>query len=107
MNRFRNFSKINNCTYFPFGIGPRTCLGIFYNANVQIFQKGLILSIMFFLFQGMKFALTELKLALAKILHRYNINSCSQTPEILELIEGFPTRKPRYGVKVLLEKRNN
>jgi hypothetical protein len=55
----------------------------------------------------MKFALTELKLALAKILYRYNINSCSQTPETLELIEGFPTRKPRYGVKVLLEKRND
>lgn len=56
---------------------------------------------------GVKFALAEIKLALTKILYRYDINSCSQTKDVLELVEGFPMRKPKYGVPVLLTKRMN
>ena len=63
--------------------------------------------LLIFLIQGLKFAMTEIKLALTKILYRYDINSCSQTKDVLELKEGFPMRKPKYGVPVLLTKRMN
>ena len=40
-------------------------------------------------------------------MYRYDINSCSQTKDVLELVEGFPMRKPKYGVPVLSTKRMN
>lgn len=52
--RFMNGSKIKNGTYLPFGIGPRTCL-------------------------GMSLAYGEMKLVLARFLQRYEFSVCSKT----------------------------
>ena len=55
----------------------------------------------------MKYAMLEIKLTLAKVLKSYNINASSKTPTKLEIIEGFPLRRPRHGISVLVSKRND
>ncbi|HLI81944.1 MAG TPA: cytochrome P450 [Candidatus Binataceae bacterium] len=63
--------------YFPFGGGPRMCIG-----NI--------------------FALTEAQLILASVAQRYRLRLAPGHP-----IEALPlvTLRPRYGVKVMLERR--
>ena len=55
----------------------------------------------------MRFALLEIKFILAKVLKKYNVNptqNVTQTP--LEIKEGFPIRKPRKSISVLINKRD-
>jgi len=65
--------------YFPFGGGPRMCIG-----NI--------------------FALTEAQLVLASVAQRYRLRVVPGHP--IEL-QPLVTLRPRYGVKVTLERRGN
>ncbi len=70
----------NTLAWCPFGIGPRICI-------------------------GMRFAVMEYKIALARLLKRYNIKKCPQTKV------PCPTKKngvfsPSEGVTIILERRN-
>ena len=69
----------NNLAWCPFGIGPRICI-------------------------GMRFAVMEYKIALTRLLKRFNIKRCAETKV------PCPTKKngvisPSEGVTVILEKR--
>jgi cytochrome P450 len=65
--------------YFPFGGGPRMCIG-----NI--------------------FALTEAQLVLASVAQRYRLRLVPGHP--IEM-QALVTLRPRYGVKVTLERRAN
>ncbi|KAK6251980.1 hypothetical protein QUC31_013700 [Theobroma cacao] len=69
-----NATKHNAAAYAPFGLGPRSCV-------------------------GMSFAMTETKIALSMILQRYNISlspTYSHSPYTLLLLQ------PQHGIQMLL-----
>ena len=71
--------KRHPMAFLGFGQGPRNCI-------------------------GMKFAYTEMKLALVKLLLKFEIHPSANTPKKLELRETL-VATPKYGVPVLLKKR--
>ena len=52
----------------------------------------------------MKFALLEMKVALVRILRKFEIQKSQNTPEELEFVQGI-VRVPKNGVKVILKQR--
>lgn len=80
--RFSPEIKRHPCVYMPFGMGPRTCV-------------------------GMRFALLEIKLALCNILKRYDVVKSANSKTSLEFTEGPAVRRPKGGVTVMLKRRNN
>ncbi len=80
LKRFSPENKRNPLAFLAFGIGPRNCI-------------------------GMKFALLELKIGLAKILNNFEIKPSDSFPEQLEFQEGI-VRTPKDGVNVLFKKRD-
>ena len=48
-----------------------------------------------------------MKLALVKILMKYNVRKSSTTPQVLEFKENFVVRRPKFGISCILEKREN
>ena len=54
----------------------------------------------------MRFALLEVKLALIKILIKFDVLPGPNTPQRMEFIEGFTFRQPSTMVPVLLRKRS-
>ena len=52
----------------------------------------------------MKFALLEIKMAIIKILQKFEIFACENTPDVLEFVEGV-VRSPRQPVKVVFNER--
>lgn len=66
--------------YMPFGQGPHNCI-------------------------GMRFALLESKLALARILKRYNLIPSTKTKEPIVLDPVAPIKYAKDGLFVKLEKR--
>ena len=69
-----NATKYNAAVYVPFGLGPRSCV-------------------------GMSFAMTETKIALSMILQRYSISlspTYSHSPFILLVLS------PQHGIQVML-----
>lgn len=77
--RFSTEFKRNKLAFMSFGNGPRNCI-------------------------GMKFALNEMKIALAKLVQTFEIKATENTPDKLEFVEGT-VRQPKNGVFVLLKKR--
>ncbi|XP_054709649.1 cytochrome P450 3A24-like [Uloborus diversus] len=69
-----NKSKIHPMAFQSFGAGPRNCV-------------------------GMRFALMEAKLALAKLLAKYKLKACAETDtEPVTLKLAFASMKPKHGV---------
>ena len=80
--RFAPGSKINKMAYMPFGAGPRICI-------------------------GMKFALLEIKLTLAKILKIYDIIPGEKFEKNLGVTGGlFSVRRPKKPIQVIFKKRH-
>ena len=68
-------TKNNPGAYFPFGIGPRTCV-------------------------GGNFGLTEARITLSMILQRYNL---TLSPTYVHLPLQLLTVRPKHGVQVILQ----
>ncbi|XP_034542192.1 thromboxane-A synthase [Notolabrus celidotus] len=66
--------------YLPFGAGPRNCV-------------------------GMRLAQLEIKMALVRLFHRFNIVACSETKVPLEL-KSSSTLGPKNGIFVKLQRRD-
>lgn len=77
--RFSPEIKRHPLAFMSFGQGPRNCI-------------------------GMKFALIEMKIALIKILQKYEITKGPNTPESFNYIEGF-VRLPDRPINVILKER--
>ncbi len=72
---------LNPYTYLPFGQGPRNCV-------------------------GMRFALLQMKIALAKVLSNYRVVPCNKTIKgNLEIDPTSPQSMPKGGVWVKVEAR--
>ena len=69
------------CAFLPFGTGPRNCI-------------------------GMRFALMEVKVCLAKILRRFRLVSCPET-EIPLPLAGLTTLAPKNGVHLRIQSIDN
>jgi cytochrome P450 len=80
-SRFSPEFKRNSNAYLPWGIGPRNCV-------------------------GMRYAQMEMKMALAKILLKYDVLSTQNTPKKLEYIEGT-VRRPKTKIPIMIKKRVN
>jgi len=65
-NPMRHAEKRNPLLYLAFGLGPRNCV-------------------------GMKFALVEMKLALVKLLQKFEFHPTKNTPVTLKTHEGLLT----------------
>ena len=72
-----NYARRNPYAYFPFGRGPRQCIGT-------------------------NFALLEMKLALAFIARRYTLALPAGQDSAPVSTETLFTLRPRYGMAVLL-----
>ena len=79
--RFSADIKRTQSAYLPFGLGPRNCV-------------------------GMRYALMEMKMALAKILFNYNVLPTENTlKKLINFTEGT-VRRPKDLIKIKLVKRN-
>ncbi len=53
----------------------------------------------------MKFALLEIKIALVKILSKFEVQKGPKTPEKIEYIENGIVRGPKHGIHLVFKKR--
>ncbi|XP_023238254.1 cytochrome P450 3A19-like [Centruroides sculpturatus] len=75
-----NGNKHNPLSWQPFGVGPRNCV-------------------------GMRFAMMETKLVLARLLQKYRILPCEKTDKHPIRLKPTPVFiKPKYGANVKLER---
>ncbi|KAK9003510.1 hypothetical protein V6N11_061069 [Hibiscus sabdariffa] len=72
-------TKYNSAAYFPFGLGPRSCV-------------------------GMTFATTETKIVLSMILQRYTI---TLSPAYVHSPMTIITLQPQHGIQITLESLHN
>ena len=79
--RFSKDFKRHPCAFMGFGAGPRNCI-------------------------GMKFALIELKIALCKLLLKYEFLPLPNDKKEIEIFELL-LRIPKKGVKVTFKQRQN
>lgn len=75
-----NRDKIKPCTYIPFGVGPRNCV-------------------------GMKLALAEAKMAIVRLLQEYKVEKSDKLPCPLELNTAGGLSRPKHGIFVKLVRR--
>ena len=57
------------------------------------------------LFKGMKFALLEIKLALTKLLMKYDVLPSPNMPKKLAFEEGLAIRRAKGGIPVIFRQR--
>ncbi|KAK9003514.1 hypothetical protein V6N11_061073 [Hibiscus sabdariffa] len=72
-------TNYNAAAYFPFGLGPRSCV-------------------------GMAFATTEIKIALSMILQRYTF---TLSPAYVHSPTPVITLRPQHGIQIILESLHN
>lgn len=77
--RFSPEKTINPLVYMPFGLGPRTCI-------------------------GMRFAQLEVKLMMIKLLRKYDILATTNIPQEMVYSEGI-VRRPKFGVSAVFRPR--
>ena len=65
-HRFEDMSKIDPMVFQPFGVGPRSCI-------------------------GMRFAILEVKMAMCKILYNFKLGMCEDTPVSQQSLKFYAT----------------
>ncbi|XP_067142454.1 cytochrome P450 3A8-like isoform X5 [Centruroides vittatus] len=75
-----NKKFIRPYTYFPFGLGPRSCL-------------------------GMKFSQLEMKLCLANVYRHFRLSLCEESKLVMDFNSGFEVHSPKEAI-LKIERRN-
>ena len=102
-----NLHNIKPFTFLPFGGGPRECIGKKYNLITILSELSFLLNeaevykfITFVFIEGERFAMSEMKVAMVKLLHNYKM--CWDDSTNLQQQKGdmflfrFPSIKLRF-----------